>query len=301
MSNHSHNHHHHDVENTSTKNIIWAFCLNTCFAIVELIGGYITNSVSITSDAIHDFGDSLSLGLSLYFHKKSNQKSDSKYTYGYKRFSLIGAFVNSIVLVIGSVFVITESFERIANPVQPDAKGMIWLAILGITVNAIGMLKLTKGKSINERVISLHFIEDILGWIAVFIGAIMMHFYDVPILDPILSLCIACYILYNVYGNIKSTIKVVLQGFPTNINRDKLLDEFLSNKEVHNVHDLHVWSLDGNYNVLSAHVVIKQDVLVSEAEQLKQKIKHDMLHLGINHSTIEFEMTDNNCEDCSVG
>lgn len=298
---HSHDHHHHhDAESGSTKNLAFAFVLNAFFALVELVGGYLTNSVSITSDAIHDFGDSLSLGLALYFHKKSAQKSDAKYTYGYKRFSLIGAFINSIVLIVGSVFVIREAIERIAVPVQPDAKGMIWLAVLGIVVNGAAVFRLKKGSSINERVISLHFIEDVLGWVAVLTGAVIMQFYDVPVLDPILSLGIACYILYNVYGNIKATIGIVLQGFPSGLNRDKITALFLSNPQVLSVHDLHVWSLDGNYHVLSAHVVLKQNELLAGIEPLKQKIKHDMLHEGINHCTLEFEPENAHCIGCGV-
>lgn len=297
---HSHDHnHHHDIERGSTRNIVLAFVLNTFFAVVELIGGYLTNSVSITSDALHDFGDSFSLGLSLYFHKKSGRKGDAKYTYGYKRFSLVGAFVNSIVLIVGSVFMIKEAIERIIEPVQPDAKGMIWLALLGVAVNAAAALRLKQGSSVNERVISLHFIEDVLGWVAVLAGAVVMQFYDIPVLDPILSLLIACYILYNVYGNIKTTIGIVLQGFPESLNREKITALFNTNKEVHSVHDLHVWSLDGNYHVLSAHVVLNKNESLIEVEPLKQKIKHDMLHEGINHCTLEFELENAHCKGCN--
>lgn len=296
---HSHDHHHHhDIEGGSTKNIVLAFVLNTFFAVVELVGGYLTNSVSITSDALHDFGDSLSLGLSLYFHKKATRKGDAKYTYGYKRFSLIGAFINSIVLIVGSVFVIKEAVERMIHPVQPDAKGMIWLALLGIVVNGAAAFRLKKGNSVNERVISLHFIEDVLGWVAVLTGAIVMQFYDIPVLDPILSLLIACYILYNVYGNIKTTIGIVLQGFPETLDRDKINSLFSANKEVHSIHDLHVWSLDGNYHVLSAHVVLNKNESLIDVEPLKQKIKHDMLHEGVNHCTLEFELENAHCKGC---
>jgi cobalt-zinc-cadmium efflux system protein len=294
---HHDHHHHHEMNGDSTKNITLAFFLNTFFAVVELAGGYLTNSVAITSDALHDFGDSLSLGLSLYFQKKSARKSDEKYTYGYKRFSLVGAFVNSIVLIVGSVFVIREGVERMLSPVQPDTKGMMWLALLGIAVNGVAALRLSKG-GLNERVISLHFIEDVLGWVAVLIGAIVMRFYDVPWLDPLLSLLIACYILFNVYNNIRSTIRIVLQGFPENIERKKLKELFAQYKEVESVHDLHVWSLDGNYHILSAHVVLVRDMNISDVEELKQKIKHDILHEGINHCTLEFELKNAHCVSC---
>lgn len=298
MAHGHHDHHnHHHVIGDSTKNIKLAFVLNTFFAVIELAGGYLTNSVAITSDALHDFGDSLSLGLSLYFQKKSTQKSDEKYTYGYKRFSLVGAFLNSIVLIVGSVFVMREAFERLFSPVHPDTKGMIWLALLGIAVNGIAALRLSRG-GLNERVISLHFIEDVLGWVAVLVGAIIMRFYDVPWLDPLLSLLIACYILFNVYNNIRSAIRIVLQGFPEGIERQKLKTLFSQYNEVESVHDLHVWSLDGSYHILSAHIVLKQDMNISNLEELKQRIKHDALHEGINHCTLEFELKNAHCVSC---
>lgn len=297
---HHHNHDHGQAGSGSVSNLAWAFALNTFFALVELVGGYLTNSVSIASDALHDFGDSLSLGLSLYFHKKSNRKSDLRYTYGYRRFSLIGAFVNSIVLIAGSVFVIKEAVERIMHPVQPDANGMVWLALLGILVNGAAMFRLRKGHSVNERVISLHFIEDLLGWIAVLAGALVMRFYDVPVLDPILSLLIACYILYNVYGNIKATIGIVLQGFPESIDRQKVMQVFESAGEIRSVHDLHVWSLDGNFHVLSAHVVLHKDAMLAEVEPLKQKLKHAMEGEGIDHCTLEFELEGAHCHPCEM-
>lgn len=300
MSHSHHAHHHHAEPGRESANIILAFVLNTLFAVIELIGGYLTGSVAITSDALHDFGDSLSLGLSLYFQKKSARKRDEKYTYGYKRFSLAGAFINSIVLIVGSVFVIRESVERIVDPVQPDAKGMIWLAFLGIAVNGAAAFRLKKGSSLNERVLSLHFIEDILGWVAVLVGAVIMQFYDIPVIDPILSLLIACYILFNVYRNIRSTIRIVLQGFPEGIDQEKIRTLFFRYDEVASVHDLHVWSLDGNYHVLSAHIVLKENRSIAEVEELKQQLKHDVLHAGVDHCTLEFELENTVCISCDA-
>src|SRR5690606_39222715 len=148
-----HQHHHHDHK---SGNIKTAFFINTFFAIIELIGGFLTNSVAILSDALHDFGDSLSLGIAWYLQKKSIKPKDDKFTYGYKRFSLLGAFINSLVLIVGSVFVIKEAIERIRYPEQTDTKGMMVLAVLGVTFNFIAMMRLKKASSLNEKLVSLH-------------------------------------------------------------------------------------------------------------------------------------------------
>lgn len=292
---HGHSHDHSHDHGRGTKNIQVAFWLNLGFAVLELIGGLYTNSVAVLSDALHDLGDSLSLGTSWYFQKKSQQKRDSNFTYGYKRFSLLGAFINCIVLTVGSVFIISESVQRIFNPAQPNAKGMLILAVIGIGVNLIAMLRLKKGSSINERVISLHFLEDVLGWAAVLVGSIVMMFYDVPILDPLLSLAIAAYILFNVYKNMKSVFQIVLQGVPENLSEEKIRDVARTFPEVKDAHDIHVWSMDGNYNIVTLHVVVSDTLSVMQQEELKTKIKASLEKLSIQHSTVEVEREGYTC------
>jgi cobalt-zinc-cadmium efflux system protein len=294
---HHHGHDHSHDHDHGTKNIQVAFWLNLSFALLELVGGFYTNSVAILSDALHDLGDSLSLGTSWYFQKKSQQKRDSNFTYGYKRFSLLGAFINCIVLTVGSVFIISESVQRIFNPSQPNAKGMFILAVIGIGVNLVAMLRLKKGKSINERVISLHFLEDVLGWAAVLVGSVVMMFYNVPILDPLLSLGIAAFILFNVYKNMKSVFQIVLQGVPENISEDKIRELVTSFPEVKDSHDIHVWSMDGNYHIVTLHVVVANDLSVSQQEGLKTRIKESLGKLSIRHATVELETENYGCSN----
>lgn len=282
---HSHTHNHHHV----TRNISLAFFLNTAFAIIELIGGLLTNSVAILSDALHDLGDSLSLGTAWYFQKKSNKAGDQDYTYGYRRFSLLGAFVNSIVLVVGSVFIIRESVERLFTPQQADAKGMLILAILGIVVNGIAMLRLKKGNSINEKVVSLHFLEDVLGWVAVLIGSAIMLFADVPVLDPILSLLIACFVLFNVYRNIRPAFRIILQGAPGTLTRKEIEETVLAETEVAGIHDLRLWTIDGEHHIASMHIAVKNLMDIKQAEYLKERIKAKLETLEVTHATIEVE------------
>jgi cobalt-zinc-cadmium efflux system protein len=298
MDNHQHTHGHsghghHHVH--STGNIALAFFLNTSFAVIELVGGILTNSVAILSDALHDFGDSLSLGAAWYFEKKSQKGRTSAYTYGYQRFSLLGAFINSIVLIVGSIFIIKEAVERVFHPEVANYKGMLLLAILGIAVNGVAMLRLKKGDSINEKVVSLHFLEDVLGWVAVLIGALIMLFFNAPVIDPILSLLIACFVLFNVYRNIKPAFKIILQGTPHDMSAQEIKQMVLAENDVLNVHDLRLWSLDGTHHVASMHVVVSENLDLKNADYLKQNIKEQLKKLGITHATIEVEFDPQHC------
>lgn len=292
---HGHGHSHDHAHDHSTRNIQVAFWLNLGFSLLELVGGLYTNSVAVLSDALHDLGDSLSLGTSWYFQKKSQQKRDRHFTYGYRRFSLLGAFINCIILTVGSVFIISESVQRIFNPAQPDAQGMLILAVIGIGVNLVALLRLKKGKSINERVISLHFMEDVLGWVAVLLGSLVMMFYEVPVLDPLLSLGIAAYILFNVYQNMRSVFQIILQGVPENLS-EKIIRELIKTfPEVMDTHDIHMWTMDGNYHIVTLHAVIANDLPVSEQEKLKKRIKESLNALSIQHVTIELETEAYHC------
>ena len=299
MTHHHHSDHNHS-HHRSIGNIRLAFWINSGFALLELIGGIYTNSVAIMSDALHDFGDSLSLGLAHYFEKKSIKVRDEDFSYGYKRFSLIGAFINSIVLIVGSVFIIQEAIDRLFNPEPADAKGMLILAIIGVAVNLIAMLRLSRGTSVNERVVSLHFLEDVLGWIAVLIGSIVMMFYNVPVLDPILSILIAAFILFNVYRNLKQAFPIMLQGTPENVNMEEIKKRILSIPGIINVHDLHAWTMDGRYNVMTIHIVLEQTTSMKETDKLKQEVRHQLEHLNVQHLTVETELEDNPCvlKDC---
>ncbi|MGC1242841.1 MAG: cation diffusion facilitator family transporter [Chryseosolibacter sp.] len=293
---HGHHHHHHGIgENDRPKNIIVAFWLNTGFALLEIAGGFYTNSVAILSDAVHDLGDSLSLGFAYYFHKKSRQKGDEKFNYGYRRFSLLGAFINSMILIVSSVFIVRESILRVFQPEQPDTRGMMILAFVGIAVNGYALLRLRKGGSINEKVVALHFMEDVLGWVAVLVGSIVMTFADVPVLDPILSLLIAGYILFNVYKNLKATFRIFLQGRPESVDEEAIRKRILSIPGVRGLHDLHFWTLDGQYNVMTLHVVVAEDQTADQREYIKNEVKHTLQHLEIQHATVELESENSHC------
>lgn len=265
-----------------------------------MIGGVLTNSVAILSDALHDFGDSLSLGLAHYFEKKSARSRDQTFSYGYKRFSLLGAFINSLVLIIGSVFIIREAFERLFHPEEVNAKGMLLLALVGIVVNLIAMLRLRRGGSINERVVSLHFLEDVLGWTAVLIGSIIMMFSSLLVLDPILSILIAGFILFNVYKNLKQAFFILLQGIPENVDMEEIKHQLVSIPGIKGVHDLHSWSMDGRYNIMTVHVVLPAEISLEKANKIKDQIRQQLKNQNIHHITIETEREGETCtlRDC---
>jgi len=296
---HQHNH----GEHHATGNIKVAFFLNFFFTIIEFIGGFYTNSLAIMSDAVHDLGDSLSLGMSWYFQKLSNKKANKYFSYGYGRFSLLGAIINSFVLIIGAVFIIKEAIPRISTPEVSDARGMMWFAILGIIVNGAAVLKLKQGSSINERVVSLHLLEDVLGWVAVLIASIVMQFWELPILDPILSLLIACYILFNVFKNIKESFTIILQAVPNQLATEDIEKVLLNFDEIDNIHDCHLWSLDGAFHIATIHIsVYESNFSWEKSKKLKQKIRktlHDQFHL--EHITLELESTTEDCtyKDCN--
>lgn len=288
--NHSHGHSH-GHKDAASRNIVTAFVLNLSFAAIELVGGLLTNSVAILSDALHDFGDSVSLGVAWALQKKSGRKRDGKYSYGYKRFSLLGSVFLSGVLLVSSIFIITESVQRLFDPQEVNAKGMFWLAVVGIVINGAAVLRLKKGKTLNERAVLIHMMEDVLGWIAVLAVSVVMMFADLPFLDPLLSLCITAWVLWNVWRNLKATFKILLQGVPEDIDTAELTAGILDLEGVESLHDLHVWSQDGITHVGTVHVVVSADTGCDEMYRIKEAVRGVCRDRQIDHMTVEMDMS----------
>ncbi len=293
---HHHGHSHHKAE----ENIKAAFFLNLFFTLIEIVGGIYTNSLAILSDALHDLGDSLSLGLSWYFQRLSKKGRTKTFSYGYRRFSLLGALINSIVLIIGSIIILFHAIPELFDPQATNAEGMMYLAVLGVIVNGAAVFKLRKGKTLNEKVVSLHLLEDVLGWVAVLIGSILMQFYDLLIIDPILSVLISSWVLWNVSKNLRKSLRVLLQGIPEEVDMGDIHSKLRLFPEIKDIHDCHIWSMDGEYNVLTIHLRLDRDYKLSEQNELKKKFKETMNHESIHHITIEFEGMDEDCgyRDC---
>ncbi|RIW18293.1 cation transporter [Algoriphagus lacus] len=288
----AHHHHHHD----SGKNLRTAFFLNLAFTILELFGGWYVNSVAIVSDAVHDLGDSISLGTSWYLDTLSKKKATRSYSFGYRRFSLLGALINAVVLILGSVFVIREAILRLQNPEMSDAEGMLYFALLGVAVNGYAAWKLSKGKTQNEKVISWHLLEDVLGWGAVLIAAVVLYFYPNPYLDPALSLIIAIYILWNVVQRLRETAFLFLQGQPSDVDQAAIEKEILAITHVQSIHHTHIWSLDGEHHVFTTHVKLEPMESLEELLQVKNELKQIMKKYPFEHYTIETEIAEEDCD-----
>jgi len=291
-----HNHVHSD-NNDSSKRIGWAFFLNVGFTIIEFIGGWLTNSTAIMADAVHDLGDSLSIGLAWLLNKVSDKSADESFSYGYQRFSLLSALINGAVLVGGSIWVLSEALPRLLNPQMPHAEGMIALATFGVLVNGFAAYKLSTGKSLNERILNWHLLEDVLGWFAVLIVAIILLFVDLPILDPVLSIGFTLFILINVAKNLVSTIRIFLQATPDKTVRLKIINDLQSLTYISDVHHIHLWSLDGNNNVLTAHLTLNNSIDPLVQTKIKDEIATLLIPYDLSHTTIELEFPNETCRD----
>jgi cobalt-zinc-cadmium efflux system protein len=301
MHSHSHNHNHshshsHNGDDASNR-IGWAFFLNVVFTVIEFIGGWLTNSTAIMADAVHDLGDSLSIGTAWGLNKLGDKEANNTFSYGYKRFSLLGALINGLVLITGSVWILFEAIPRLSNPEMPQVEGMLLLSIFGITVNGFAAYKLSGGTTLNEKILNWHLLEDVLGWVAVLIVSIVLMFKPWPILDPILSIGFTLFILFNVVRNLKETLLLFLQATTYKKQLDEVRKILLDSEDVDEIHHFHIWSLDGEHNVMTAHVQLKQDISIQNMTALKETLRRALAQFDFVHTTIEFEFADEACRD----
>lgn len=275
-----------------------AFFLNLFFALVEIVGGVLTNSLAIVSDAVHDLGDCAAIGIAWFLEKKSLKKSTDHYSYGYRRLSVMAAMITGVILFLGSCFIMVQAIPRLFAPEQPEVSGMIALALLGVTVNGFAAFRMSKGHSLNERMILIHLMEDVLGWVVILIGAIFMAFYPLPILDPIMAIGVAFWVLWNAFHNLKETMKVFLQATPGQFEMATVVSSMKALPKVDDVHHVHVWSIDGEHHILTAHVIVAADCSIETAHELKNQIKaHLFRQFHIQEATLEIEWPNQKCAD----
>ncbi len=279
------------------KNILIAFVLNLTFSLFEFIGGIFTGSVAIMSDAVHDIGDAASIGVSYFLEKKSKKQPDEIYTYGYARFSVIGSVITTVILLVGSIAVIYNAVIRIFNPVEINYNGMIIFAIVGALVNFLAAYFTREGDSLNQKAVNLHMLEDVLGWVVVLIGAVIMRFTDIRIIDALMSIGVAVFILINAVRNLKEVLDLFLAKIPHNIKMDEIKEHIMKIDGVQDVHHIHIWSMDGQLNYATMHVVASAD-----AHTIKHKIREELSEHGIGHATLELESVDEHCreENCEI-
>jgi cobalt-zinc-cadmium efflux system protein len=267
----------------------FAAFLNLAFTVLEIVGGLWTNSLAILSDALHDFGDSIALLASWLFERGARRSPDTSRTFGYQRLSLFSALFSASILIGGSIVIIFQAIPRLLNPETVNATGMVGLAVIGIIFNGAGFFMLKKGESLNEKVLSWHLLEDVLGWAGILVGGTIIYFWKFYLLDPIMTIGLTAFILYNVTKNLKEAINILLQGVPKHINIEAVKKDVKAIKGVTGIHDIHIWSLEGETDILTAHVVLDDETLKKQPEQTKQTIKETLKKHHIEHSTIEIE------------
>ena len=276
----------------SSKTSIWlAFFLNLSFSVVEFIFGGIFNSSAVLADAVHDLGDALAIGLSACLETISNREEDKRYTLGYKRFSLLGAMLTALILLTGSFMVLLENIPRLLSPQPVNYQGMLWLGILAILINLLASLIVRKGRTKNEAILTLHFLEDILGWLAVILVAGVLYVTDWYFLDPLLSLLISSFILWKAIPRFWSTLKIFLDAVPEGIETAELEKELATLANVKSVNQLSIWSMDGLENDAIVHLCLED---CSQMVDTKDAVRHLLRDRGVHNITIEVDASQSN-------
>ncbi|WP_247917126.1 cation diffusion facilitator family transporter [Streptococcus oralis] len=271
----------------SSKTSIWlAFFLNLSYAIVEFIAGGIFGSSAVLADSVHDLGDAIAIGISALLETISNREEDRQYTLGYKRFSLLGAMLTAVILMIGSVLVILENITKIVHPQPINEEGILWLGIIAVAINVLASIVVRKGKTKNESILSLHFLEDTLGWLAVILMAIILKFTDWYILDPLLSLVISIFILTKAIPRFWSALKIFLDAVPEGVDIKKVKNDLEQLDNVASVNQLNLWTMDGLEKNAIIHVCLKR---IEDMEASKTAIRHYLKDIGFHNITIEVD------------
>jgi cobalt-zinc-cadmium efflux system protein len=287
--------HTHPASGSPPKSIRAAFFLNAGFTLVEIAGGLLTNSTAILADAVHDLGDSFALAQAWYFERLAGRGREGAYTYGYRRFSLLGGLVTTAFLLISSLYVLARAVPRLMRPDHANAQGMVVLAIVGVAVNALAMRRLAKETGFSARTVALHLLEDVLGWVAVLVVAVVLLFKEVPILDPLLAILITLYVLGRGVRNLKAIVPIFLEAAPKGTDLASITTGIGKIDHIRVVHHVHVWSLDGEHSVFSAHLVVDRDLTPGEYRRLKDDVRRTVEGFGISHSTVEIELPGEAC------
>ena len=271
----------------SSKRAVWlSFFLNLSYAIVEFIAGGVFGSSAVLADSVHDLGDAIVIGLSAFLEAISNREEDNHYTLGYKRFSLLGALVTAVILMTGSVLIILENITKLFHPQAVNDEGILWLGIIAVSINVLASLVVRKGKTKNESILSLHFLEDTLGWLAVILMAIVLRFTDWYILDPLLSLVISIFILSKAIPRFWSTLKIFLDAVPEGVDIKQVKSDLEQLDHVASLNQLNLWTMDGLEKNAIVHVCLKE---IEQMELCKESIRSKLKDCGFQNITIEID------------
>lgn len=281
--------------NKTPENIKIAFLLNLAFSIVEAIGGILTNSISIISDSLHNLGDSITIGINYIFEKKSKKLPNKEYSYGYLRYTMLGSLIASFILLVGSVVIIYNVVPRLIKPLSVNYDAMIIFGIFGLLINLYATIKIMRSKD-KDKKINTHMIEDTVIWLFILTGSICIKVFDSVIIDPILSLLIAVYILYQVYKYMKNIYNIFMEKVPKNVKIDEIKKDIEENENIDNVHHIHIWSMDGVNNYMTAHIHLNKVLSEEEIIKTKNDVKNKLMEDKINHITLEVEYFNERCD-----
>ena len=287
-------HSHGEAHPQSPNALRLAFLINLAFTVLEAIGGWWTQSLAVLTDAMHDGGDCLVLGVAWWLQRVAMKGRDARYSYGYGRYSMLGGWLTSVVLIVGALAMLFVTVPRLWDPHLPNATGMMGIAVFGLVMNGFAAWKLHGGQSLNERGAYLHLLEDVLGWAAVLVGAIVIRFTGWAFVDPLMGIGISIFILYNAIGTLRTGTKILMQQVPAGMDLGKVRDQLLAIGHVVGVHDQHIWSLDGSYTIHTVHLVVEAKDLFG-VRTIKEKARQVLTEAGIQHATIELEWADEPC------
>lgn len=279
------------------RNMLMAFLLNLLFSVFEIVGGLLTGSVAVASDAVHDLGDAVSIGISYGLERMSKKKPDERYTYGYGRYSVVGGLITTLILIFGSIAVIGNAMVKLVHPGELYSEGMILFAMVGVVVNFCAAYFTRSGETINQKAVNLHMLEDVLGWAVVLIGGIVIRFTGFVFLDPLLSIGVAVFILVHSTKNLRDGLGILLERAPGQICAETMKEHLLEIAEVEEVHHIHIWSMDGKNHYATMHLVVHSD-----GEDVKDKVREELRKFGIVHTTLEMERPGEHCHlrECAV-
>ncbi|MGW9991387.1 cobalt-zinc-cadmium efflux system protein [Staphylococcus hominis] len=295
MSNHTHHHNHtHNHVHTNNKKVLTiSFIIIGLFMIVEILGGFIANSLALLSDGLHMFSDTVSLGVALIAFIYAEKNATSTKTFGYKRFEVLAALFNGITLLIISGVIIIEAIRRFFNPIKVQSTEMFIISVIGLIVNIIVAIIMFKSgdtsHNLNMRGAFIHVLGDLLGSLGAIIASILIYVFNFTIADPIASILVSIIILKSAIGISRSSLNILMEGTPSDVNLDKIISTIINHNEIYNVHDYHVWTISNDMNALSCHAVVSETMSVQNCEGLLKKIEHELLHLNIQHMTIQLE------------
>ncbi|ANZ32830.1 cation diffusion facilitator family transporter [Staphylococcus carnosus] len=303
-------HHHHHVHTDNKRVLAFSFAIITAFMIVELIGGYFANSLALLSDGVHMLSDAFSLGLALFAFKYGERNATTEMTFGYKRFEILAALFNGVLLFVISIGILIEAIRRIAQPPEVMSTEMLIISVIGLIINIIVAWLMMRGgdthHNINMRGAFLHVLGDLLGSVGAIAAAILIWLFNFTLADPIASMLVSVLLLRSSYGLIKDSLTILMEGTPKDINIDEVVNTVLEENEIENVHDCHVWTISNDLNAFSCHAVVQDTMTIEECEQLLHRIEMRLNDLNIHHTTIQLESKNNNhssktlCEHLSI-